>query len=147
MTGNKGREYCLVVEGAYLTESEAEHALRDPLRGLGEQNGTQNHNRTIYRGRRGHFGSLGRNVCSMIASWNCSVDPDRPLTSTRPRALPSIERQDMFEEVNVEPRDGSNLNGIGSHMEEINKTFVGIATGGGRLLFGLLIIFAYVSFL
>ena len=31
MTENKGREYCLIVEGAYLTESEAEHALRDPF--------------------------------------------------------------------------------------------------------------------
>ena len=25
------REYCLIVEGAYLSESEAEHALRDPF--------------------------------------------------------------------------------------------------------------------
>ena len=31
MTESKGREFCLVVEGAYLTESEAEHALRDPF--------------------------------------------------------------------------------------------------------------------
>ena len=31
MTENKGREYCLIVEGAYLTEGEAEHALRDPF--------------------------------------------------------------------------------------------------------------------
>ena len=29
-TGNV-REYCLIVEGAYLSESEAEHALRDPF--------------------------------------------------------------------------------------------------------------------
>ena len=25
------REYCLIVEGAYLSETEAEHALRDPF--------------------------------------------------------------------------------------------------------------------
>ena len=25
------REYCLIVEGAYLSESEAAHALRDPF--------------------------------------------------------------------------------------------------------------------
>jgi hypothetical protein len=25
------REYCLIVEGAYLSETEAEHALRDPV--------------------------------------------------------------------------------------------------------------------
>jgi hypothetical protein len=31
MKNNKGREYCVVVEGAYFSESEAEHALRDPL--------------------------------------------------------------------------------------------------------------------
>ena len=41
MTDNKGREYCLIVEGAYLTESEAEHALRDPfIEDWVEQHGT-----------------------------------------------------------------------------------------------------------
>ena len=30
-TSREVREYCLIVEGAYLSESEAEHALRDPF--------------------------------------------------------------------------------------------------------------------
>ncbi|HEX8853315.1 MAG TPA: hypothetical protein VF754_07500, partial [Pyrinomonadaceae bacterium] len=31
MKDNKTVEYCVIVEGSYLTESDAEHALRDPF--------------------------------------------------------------------------------------------------------------------
>jgi len=31
VVGWQRAEYCLIVEGAYLSESEAEHALRDPF--------------------------------------------------------------------------------------------------------------------
>ena len=109
MTDNKGREFCLIVEGAYLTESEAEHALRDPfIEDWVEQHGNfKIHNMDDIQVTSGvTLGSLGIVMIDERVFEIASVDPDRPLTEHKAkRVAESLRRQDMFDEVNVEPRE------------------------------------------
>ena len=110
MTGTKGREYCLVVEGAYLTESEAEHALRDPfIEDWVEQTGHfKIHNMDDIQVSPGvTLGSLGVVMLDERVFEIASVDPDHPLTEHKAKGVAeALRRQDMFDEVNVEPREG-----------------------------------------
>ena len=109
MKTDKGREYCLIVEGAYLTESEAEHALRDPfIEDWVEETGRfRIHNmgdREVTPGVA--LGSLGVVMLDDRLFEIASNDPEHPLTEHKARGVAdALRRQDMFDEVSVEPRD------------------------------------------
>ena len=109
MIENKGREYCLIVEGAYLTESEAEHALRDPfIEDWVEQTGHfKIHNMDDIQVTSGvTLGSLGVVELDERVFEIASVDPDHPLTEHKAKGVAeALRRQDMFDEVKVEPRE------------------------------------------
>ena len=102
------REYCLIVEGAYLSESEAEHALRDPfIEDWVEQTGRfRIHNMDeiiIYPGVT--LGSLGVVMLDDRVFEIASTDPDHPLTEHKAKGVAdALRRQDMFDEINTEPR-------------------------------------------
>jgi hypothetical protein len=109
MTDTKGREYCLVVEGAYLTESEAEHALRDPfIEDWVEAHGNfKIHNLDGIQVTPGvTLGSLGVYMIDERVFEIVSEDPERPLTEHKAKSVAeALRRQDMFDEVKVQARD------------------------------------------
>jgi hypothetical protein len=109
MKTSKGREYCLIVEGAYLTESEAEHALRDPfIEDWVEQTG---HFRIHNMGEievtpNVPLGNLGVVMLEERLFEIASSDPEHPLTEHQAKGVAdALRRQDMFDEITVEPRD------------------------------------------
>jgi hypothetical protein len=108
MKTNKGREYCLIVEGAYLTESDAEHALRDPfIEDWVEQTGRfRLHNMGDIEVAPGvALGSLGVVLLDERVFEIASLDPEHPLTEHKAKGVAeALRRQDMFDEVTVEPR-------------------------------------------
>jgi hypothetical protein len=107
MSGHK--EYCLIVEGSYLNESEAEHALRDPfVEDWVEQTGRfRVHNLNDILLTPGvTLGSLGVVMLDDGLFEIASVDPEHPLTEHKAKGVAeALRRQDMFEEVSVEPRE------------------------------------------
>ena len=109
MKTDKGREYCLIVEGAYLTESEAEHALRDPfIEDWVEETGRfRIHNMGDIEVTPGvALGSLGVRLLDDRLFEIASTDPEHPLTEHKARGVAeALRRQDMFDEVSVEPRE------------------------------------------
>jgi len=109
MTENKGREYCLIVEGAYLNEGEAEHALRDPfIEDWVEQTGSfKIHNVDDIQVTPGvTLGSLGVVEVDERLFEIASVDAEHPLTEHKAKGVAeALRRQDMFDEINVQPRD------------------------------------------
>jgi len=109
MTANQGREYCLIVEGAYLDEGEAEHALRDPfIEDWVEQTGNfKIHNMDDIQVAPGvTLGSLGVVILDDRLFEIASVDPDHPLTEHKAKGVAErLRQQDMFDEINVQPRD------------------------------------------
>ncbi len=109
MTGSKGTEYCLIVEGAYLTEGDAEHALRDPfIEEWVEQTGHfKIHNMDDIQVTQGvTLGSLGVLMIDERVFEIASVDPAHPLTEHKAKNVAeALKRQDMFDEVSVEPRE------------------------------------------
>jgi hypothetical protein len=113
MTENKGREFCLIVEGAYLTESEAEHALRDPfIEDWVEQTGHfKVHNMDDIQVTPGvTLGALGVVMLDERVFEIASNDPDRPLTEHKAKGVAeALRRQDMFDEITVESREDQAL--------------------------------------
>ncbi len=109
MAENKVREYCLIVEGAYLNEGEAEHALRDPfIEDWVEQTGHfKIHNIDDIQVTSGvTLGSLGVVCIDERIFEIASVDPELPLTEHKAKGVAeTLRRQDMFDEINVQPRD------------------------------------------
>ena len=103
------REYCLIVEGAYLSESEAEHALRDPfIEDWVEQHGSfKIHNMDDIQVTPGvALGSLGVYMLDERVFEISSDDPDHPLTEHKAKGIAEVlRRQDMFDEISVEPRE------------------------------------------
>ena len=103
------REYCLIVEGAYLSESEAEHALRDPfLEDWVEQTGRfRIHNMDEILITPGvTLGQLGIVMIDDRVFEVASTDPDHPLTEHKAKGVAeALRRQAMFDEVSVELRD------------------------------------------
>ena len=103
-----GSEYCLVVEGAYLTESEAEHALRDPfIEELVEETGRfRIHNLGEMEVAPGVvLGSLGVVMLDDGVFEIASTDPEHPLTEHKAKQVAeALRRHDMFDEIVVEPR-------------------------------------------
>jgi hypothetical protein len=111
MKTNKGLEYCLIVEGAYLAESEAEHALRDPfIEDWVEQTGRfRIHNMGDIEVAPGvALGSLGVLMLDDRVFEIASVDPEHPLTEHKAKGVAeALRRMDMFDEISVEPREES----------------------------------------
>ncbi|MFN2577021.1 MAG: hypothetical protein ABR607_04960 [Pyrinomonadaceae bacterium] len=109
MTDNKGRDYCLIVEGAYLTESEAEHALRDPfIEDWVEEHGhfKINNMDDIQVTPGVTLGSLGVLMIDERVFEIASHDPNHPLTEHKAKNIAeALRRQDMFDEVKVELRE------------------------------------------
>ena len=103
------REYCLIVEGAYLSESEAEHALRDPfIEDWVEQTGRfRIHNMDEILITPGvTLGQLGIVMLDDRLFEIASNDPDHPLTEhTAKGVAEALRRQDMFDEIKTEPRE------------------------------------------
>jgi hypothetical protein len=109
MKTHSGREYCLIVEGAYLSESEAEHALRDPfIEDWVEQTGRfRIHNMGEIEVAPGvALGLLGVRMLDERLFEIASTDPERPLTEHKARGVAeALHRQDMFDTISVEPRE------------------------------------------
>jgi hypothetical protein len=109
MKDKKPDEYCLIVEGSYLSESEAEHALRDPfIEDWVEQTGRfRIHNlgeMVVVPGVM--LGTLGVSMLDDGVFEIASTDEEHPLTEHKARGVAeALRRYDMFEEVSVEPRD------------------------------------------
>lgn len=102
------REYCLIVEGAYLSEPEAEHALRDPfIEDWVEQTGHfKIHNMNEIQIAPGvTLGSLGVVMLDDRVFEIASADPEHPLTEHKAKGVAeALRRQDMFEQIEVKPR-------------------------------------------
>ncbi len=109
MKTNKGLEYCLIVEGAYLTETEAEHALRDPfIEDWVEQTGRfRIHNMGDIEVAPGvALGSLGVLMLDDRVFEIASADPEHPLTEHKAKGVAeALRRMDMFDEISVELRE------------------------------------------
>jgi hypothetical protein len=109
MKTNKGREYCLIVEGAYLAESEAEHALRDPfIEDWVEETGRYRiHNLGDIEVTPGvALGSLGIRLLDERLFEIASTDPEHPLTEHKAKGVAdALRRYDMFDDIQVEPRE------------------------------------------
>lgn len=108
MKRKSGIEFCLIVEGAYLSESEAEHALRDPfIEDWVEETGRfRVHNLTEMEVVPGVvLGELGVVMHDDGVFEIASTDPEHPLTEHKARAVAeALGRYDMFDEIVVEPR-------------------------------------------
>jgi hypothetical protein len=109
MDKSKVREYCVIVEGAYLSESEAIHALRDPfIEDWVEETGRfRIHNldeMIVVPGVT--LGSLGVVMLDDRVFEIASVDPEHPLTEHKAKGVSvALQRYDMFDDVSVEPRE------------------------------------------
>jgi hypothetical protein len=103
------REYCLIVEGAYLSESDAEHALRDPfIEDWVDQTGSfRIHNMSEIQITPGvTLGSLGVVMLDERLFEIASTDAEHPLTEHKAKSVAeALRRQDMFDEIKIEPRD------------------------------------------
>ena len=108
MKKNGGSEYCLIVEGSYLTESEAEHALRDPFieEWVEETGRFRIHNLNEMEIAPGVIlGRLGVVMLDEGVFEIASADPEHPLTEHKAKlAAVALRRHDMFDEIDVEPR-------------------------------------------
>lgn len=109
MKSNSGREYCLIVEGSYLSESEAEHALRDPfIEDWVEETGHFRihnlHEMEVVPGVM--LGVLGIVMLDDGLFEIASTNPKHPLTEHKARGVAeAVRRHGMFDEINFEPRD------------------------------------------
>ena len=103
------REYCLIVEGAYLSESDAEHALRDPfIEDWVDHTGSfRIHNMNEIQITPGvKLGSLSVVMVDERVFEIASSDAEHPLTELKAKGVAeALRRQDMFDEIKVEPRD------------------------------------------
>ncbi|MFL6230889.1 MAG: hypothetical protein ACJ741_19105 [Pyrinomonadaceae bacterium] len=108
MKRDRGHEFCLIVEGAYLSVSEAEHALRDPfIEEFVEETGHfRIHNLGEMEVAPGVvLGSLGVVMLADEVFEIASTDPQHPLTEHKARLVAeALRRHDMFDEIAVEPR-------------------------------------------
>lgn len=111
MKRSRGIEFCLIVEGSYLSESEAEHALRDPFieEWVEETGRFRIHNLMEMEVAPGvMLGSLGVLMLDDGVFEIASADPEHPLTEFKARVIAeALRRHDMFDEIAVEPRDNS----------------------------------------
>lgn len=96
------------MEGSFLSESEADHALRDPfIEDWVEQTGHfKIHNMNEIQITPGvTLGSLGVVMLEDRIFEIASADPEHPLTEHKAKGVAeALRRQDMFDEIKVEPR-------------------------------------------
>ena len=108
MKKNGASEYCLIAEGSYLSESEAEHALRDPFveEWVEETGRFRIHNLNEMEIAPGVIlGRLGVVMLDECVFEIASADPEHPLTEHKARlAAEALRRHDMFDQITVEPR-------------------------------------------
>src|SRR5918911_241357 len=108
MKTNSGLEYCLIVEGSYLSVSEAEHALRDPFieEWVEETGRFRIHNLNEMEIAPGVvLGALGVEMIDDEVFEIASTDPEHPLTEHKAKVVAeALRRHDMFDEIAVEPR-------------------------------------------
>ncbi|MGH9899882.1 MAG: hypothetical protein ACRD63_00310 [Pyrinomonadaceae bacterium] len=108
MRTNRDREYHLLVDGSYLTESEAEHALRDPfIEEWVEETGSFRLNNlgeiAITPGVT--LGSLEITIIDDELFEIASNDSEHPLDERKAKGVAeALRRHDMFDEIRVEPR-------------------------------------------
>ena len=108
MKGQNSGEYCLIAEGSYLDVSEALHALRDPfIEDWVEQTGRfRVHNlneMVVVPGVT--LGQLGVEMIDDGLFEIASTDAEHPLTESKARGVAeALRRQDMFDDISVEPR-------------------------------------------
>ena len=106
MSDNK-REYCLVVEGSYFSESEAEHALRDPfiedwVVQMGRYRSHDLDKIEVVQGV--SLSLLSLTMAEEGVFEIVSADESRPFTEQKAKLVAEVlERQGMFDEVRVEP--------------------------------------------
>ena len=107
MSKDQPQEYCLIVEGNYFDESDAEHALRDPfIEEWVEQTGRfRLHNFDDIEVAAGI--ALGWLKVKMIDDEVFEITckkPDRPLSEHKAKLIAeALRRQDMFDSISVEP--------------------------------------------
>src|SRR5437870_13615896 len=103
MKAREVEEYCLLVEGAYATLNEAEHALRDPfIEDWVERTGRfRIHQMNAIPVAPGVM--LGQLDIDQIDDGSfiiSSNDAQRPLTERKARALAeALRQQDMFDQI------------------------------------------------
>jgi hypothetical protein len=96
MKGQHPGEYCLMLEGPYLSVSEAEHALRDPfIEDWVEQTGRfRIHNLKEMEVVHGvTLGQLGVRVLEDGVFEIASRDPEHPLTEHKARGVAEALRR------------------------------------------------------
>lgn len=104
-------EHCLIVEGSYLDESDAEHALRDPfIEEWVEQTGKfRIHNFDAIEVAGGF--SLGDLIITMIDDDVFKItsnNSSRVMNAHKATLIAeALKRQGMFDEVNIQPLETS----------------------------------------
>jgi hypothetical protein len=120
MKRDRGQEFCLIVEGAYLSVPEAEHALRDPfVEEFVEETGHfRIHNLHEMEVAPGVvLGALGVLMLEEEIFEIASTDPEHPLTEHKARLVAeALRRHDMFDEITVEPRGGDEARDEGAEQ-------------------------------
>jgi hypothetical protein len=111
MTENSNGEYCLIVEGSYLEEADAEKALRDPfIEEYVENTGSfRIHNFDDIEVAGGF--SLGDLAVKMVEDEVFEIScrsTGRRINEHKAKLLAeALRRHDMFDDVRVEPFGGS----------------------------------------
>ena len=106
MSGKENCEYCLILEGNYLDESDAEHAFRDPfIEEWVEQTGKFRIHNFDNIEVAGGF-TLGDLVITMLDDDIFELTSNKhnhPITEHKAKLLAeALRRQDMFDEVRIE---------------------------------------------
>lgn len=100
------KEYCLIVEGNYLEESDAENALREPFIDEYVQNtgSFRIHNFDQIEVAGGF--SIGDFAIQMIEDKVFEItssDANRPISEHKAKQIAeALKRQDMFDEIRIE---------------------------------------------
>lgn len=108
MNKQQPHEFCLVVEGNYTDESEAEHALRDPFieEWVEETGNFKIHNFDEIEVGAGI--ALGWLQVKMVDDEMFEITckrSDKPLSEQRAKVIAeALRRQNMFDDIRVEPR-------------------------------------------
>jgi phosphoribosylformylglycinamidine (FGAM) synthase-like amidotransferase family enzyme len=101
------KEYCLIVEGNYLDESDAEDALREPfIDEYVQHTGSFRINNFDEIEVAGGF-SIGDFAVEMIDEKVFEItsnDANRPLNEHKAKLIAeALKKQDMFDEIRIEP--------------------------------------------
>lgn len=109
MKNQAASEFCLIIEGNYFTVSEAEHALRDPfIEEWVEETGNfriHNFDEIEVAGGIALGWLVVRQVDDEVFEVSCN-HPNRFLTEQKAKLIAeALRRQDMFDEIRVEPRE------------------------------------------